>query len=535
MAIDFTKPATTDNYSTQFVPNIQANQTALAQWLDSTAVTITGTPPTEAKRYNATSGLFERYTGSVWATLGVGYVAKAGDTMTGNLGITKATPVFTLNDTGSANSSQIVFAQAGAGKGYIGVPSVSGGLIAGAAVGDLAIRSEGGVIRFSPDSGATTALSVSSSAVTSTRPFNAAVGGAQVFQFMRLTNAGVGGEIITNGAYSTYIRFGYNNGSNIQGFVGGADILVIGASAANFAVRAENALIFSIGGAAQVAYAALLSGGFAVGGSAMVVTSFSTTNRAVLGIEGNGSTGSALLGFGNTSAYKSYIFDDGAASSTFRINAANSGGRIILGTNAVDQFFFTPNGNLLIGRSTDLGSLFYLQVGSIGAANRSAILGSDQYSLGLWGAGNAPVYLGANTSSTPDFIVSNASAAEIFRVKYAGGTFGHDGSSGLYELGFRSLIVRTPANASALTIDQRGAMVVGSFSSLTVNTGVFARGDMVTFYQDGASGFTLTQGSGFTLRLGGTATTGSRTILGRGTATLLFNSGTEAVLVGNCT
>jgi hypothetical protein len=87
MAIDFTKPATTDNYSTAFVPNIQANQTALAQWLDSTNTTITGTPPTYAKRYNRASGLIEEYSGSAWGALSMGYVKKAGDQMTGNLGI----------------------------------------------------------------------------------------------------------------------------------------------------------------------------------------------------------------------------------------------------------------------------------------------------------------------------------------------------------------------------------------------------------------------------------------------------------------
>lgn len=69
MAIDFAKPATTDNYSTQFVPGIQGNVTALAQWLDSTQTTITGAPPSYAKRYNRASGQIEEYDGSTWAAL----------------------------------------------------------------------------------------------------------------------------------------------------------------------------------------------------------------------------------------------------------------------------------------------------------------------------------------------------------------------------------------------------------------------------------------------------------------------------------
>lgn len=78
MAIDFTKPATTDNYSTAFVPNIQGNQTALAQWLDSSNVTITGTPPTFAKRYNRTSSAVEEWSGAAWAPIalhGLTYLA----------------------------------------------------------------------------------------------------------------------------------------------------------------------------------------------------------------------------------------------------------------------------------------------------------------------------------------------------------------------------------------------------------------------------------------------------------------------------
>lgn len=70
MSFDQTKPATTDNYSTAFVPNIQANQNALATWLDSTYTTIAGTPVTYGKRYNRTSGMIEEYnTGTGWGVL----------------------------------------------------------------------------------------------------------------------------------------------------------------------------------------------------------------------------------------------------------------------------------------------------------------------------------------------------------------------------------------------------------------------------------------------------------------------------------
>ncbi len=69
MAFDQTKPATTDNYSTQFTQGVQANFLALAMWLDSTNATITGAIPTFTKRYNRTSGMIEEYSGTSWGVL----------------------------------------------------------------------------------------------------------------------------------------------------------------------------------------------------------------------------------------------------------------------------------------------------------------------------------------------------------------------------------------------------------------------------------------------------------------------------------
>lgn len=105
MAIDFTKPATSDNYSTGFVPNIQGNQTELARWLDSSQSTITGTPPTYAKRYNRTSSAVEEYNGTSWAPIvfhGLTYSS-------GNIGI-GGTPDAKLDLLGSvASNPQAIF------------------------------------------------------------------------------------------------------------------------------------------------------------------------------------------------------------------------------------------------------------------------------------------------------------------------------------------------------------------------------------------------------------------------------------------
>lgn len=103
MAFDTTKPATTDNYSTAFTQNIQANFTALAQWLDSTNTTITGTPPPFAKRYNTSSGRIEQYSTS-W--LPITLTATTADTATtaGSTGL-----VTLSSDTSSATVCYPIF------------------------------------------------------------------------------------------------------------------------------------------------------------------------------------------------------------------------------------------------------------------------------------------------------------------------------------------------------------------------------------------------------------------------------------------
>lgn len=79
--MDFTKPSTTDNYSTGFVPNLQANQTALARWLDLTQETITGTPPQYTKAYNRSTGYIQEYN-SGWANLAMNITGAAGTATT---------------------------------------------------------------------------------------------------------------------------------------------------------------------------------------------------------------------------------------------------------------------------------------------------------------------------------------------------------------------------------------------------------------------------------------------------------------------
>jgi hypothetical protein len=66
---------------------------------------------------------------------------------------------------------------------------------------------------------------------------------------------------------------------------------------------------------------------------------------------------------------------------------------------------------------------------------------------------------------------------------------------------------------------------------ITIPNAVFAAGDIILIYA-GASARTITEGSSVTMRLGGTATTGSRTLAARGVAVLFFVSSSEVVVSG---
>jgi hypothetical protein len=97
------------------------------------------------------------------------------------------------------------------------------------------------------------------------------------------------------------------------------------------------------------------------------------------------------------------------------------------------------------------------------------------------------------------------------------------------EAGTRRVARRT--TTTTLTAADAGGCVAIT-AGITVPSGVFAAGDAVSIYNNSGSGLTITQGSGLTLRLAGTGSSGDRTLAARGLATIWFNSATEAVMSG---
>lgn len=83
-----------------------------------------------------------------------------------------------------------------------------------------------------------------------------------------------------------------------------------------------------------------------------------------------------------------------------------------------------------------------------------------------------------------------------------------------------------------LTAADIGDYVNITTGGVTVPAGVFSSGDVVSIYNNSASSQTITQDTGVTMYLVGTATTGNRTLAQRGLATLLCVGSNEFVITG---
>ena len=92
----------------------------------------------------------------------------------------------------------------------------------------------------------------------------------------------------------------------------------------------------------------------------------------------------------------------------------------------------------------------------------------------------------------------------------------------------RSIPLNEETSAYTLVAADAGKAVYISSGGVTVANSVFAVGDAVTIINNSGSDQTITQGSGVTIYNTADATTGNRTLAGRGMCTLYF------VATGSC-
>ena len=206
MAIDFTHPQISDNYSTGYTAGIVANQIAQAQWLDSVQTTITAGAAQYMKRYNRTSLLFEEYNGSAWATLATNYaVLTSSNNFSAQQSITTSGATITLNliDTGG-NGANFKLTSA-AGAKYLRVNSVSNSL-------EFLNSAYSAVVASLTDLGAFSAASGSFSGAVSSGSFStsgAISGGSLTVGGNATIGASSGAILYLNSAGTSYIQTNY--------------------------------------------------------------------------------------------------------------------------------------------------------------------------------------------------------------------------------------------------------------------------------------------------------------------------------------
>ena len=86
---------------------------------------------------------------------------------------------------------------------------------------------------------------------------------------------------------------------------------------------------------------------------------------------------------------------------------------------------------------------------------------------------------------------------------------------------FRNIPKISKTAAYTLLVSDLGKVVCITTGGVTIPSGVFSSGDAVTIYNASGSNQTITRGSGVTLRIAGTSTSGNKTLAGYGLCTVL--------------
>jgi hypothetical protein len=98
----------------------------------------------------------------------------------------------------------------------------------------------------------------------------------------------------------------------------------------------------------------------------------------------------------------------------------------------------------------------------------------------------------------------------------------------------RSIAIRNTATSYVLTAADNGQMVSITTGSVTINSGIFADpfGQTISIYNNSTTSMSILAGSGVTLRLAGTLSTGTRTLARYGVATTICVSSNTFVMSG---
>lgn len=268
---------------------------------------------------------------------------------------------------------------------------------------------------------------------------------------------------------------------------------------------------------------------------------------------------SGNVGIGMTPA-RPLDITSGASSEVVRINGLNGGGAYLGLLSSGAHYGYVGAGSGLVTGGTlsqlairsqaemlfavsltermriDSAGRLVVQNGPVGAGQTSAVKGlqlrfDPTNNVGYIdstqsGVANYPLRIGGSavqldSGGSPRLLVDSSTSY----------TYPDSGSTAL-EIGFRGVPNVLAGGFITLGASHNGKCVIqNTVNGVQADTGL-AAGTTISIINDTASAISLIQGSGMTLRLAGTTTTGSRTIAPRGVATVLYVATNGAYVSG---
>lgn len=321
-------------------------------------------------------------------------------------------------------------------------------------------------------------------------------------------------DVVGLAAGSAVTRYNANNSSNtgIIGVSGAAGQWTPSSVAGDIVLRNTGAVRFSIDGGTTEKVVIGTTGG---------PTVTITDTAGVLQINSDHASGHGIR-FNDTNA-SPQSFDIGLG-----VGPGTATLTIFDRTNSVTRLQLAGTGAFTINAPTGAAA-FTVN----GAANNNtlSVVGNNTagQSFGL-------VVAAGTNSSDIAFLVNSRGGTSYFEVRGDGLVQAVDAGGTLQSVGWRGTPVNVQAGNYTLVLSDQGKTVelTGSSNTLTVPSGVFSAGDVVTILAfSGTNTFTIAQGAGMTLFWAGNGnTTGNRTLSSVGEATLLFQASGAAVIGG---
>jgi hypothetical protein len=350
------------------------------------------------------------------------------------------------------------------------------------------------------------------------------IAGTEALRIDATGNVGIGTSTPTlfGGGYRTLEVKGTTTGNggmfsaiSSDGSIG-ARIGAESAGATVTGVGATTALRFVVNSAERMRILTSAAGGkdLVIGGT---TAPFAAANRTTLTLAGVTDSLYALD--------RGYLWGD-AGGNKLELAATGATTSLAFVVNGAQRMTISPTGAVAIG-----GTLTAASFAGIGAA----LTGLPVMSVfGRSGAitANTGDYTFAQIGSKPTTLTGYGitDAAPAANPTFTGAVnLGTNATINGAQVGYRDMVA-SGITTGTLSLSDVGLCVYAS-GAVTVPNGVFSKGHTVSVYNDTAGSISL--GAGITtLRLGGTATTGARTLASRGLALIHFISGSEAVVFG---